>query len=139
MRVVCEKILTATDAVPALSSPWLTVDKEYLVLEVIAAPMRRVLLRLEDDSGPGPSVYDARMFRTTSAAIPPSWIATLGADGSLRLGPESWLRDGFWEDYFEGDRTAIESFVKELATLVAHDKAACASSNDLDSRQTRVG
>jgi hypothetical protein len=117
MKVRCERLLSPTTGVPIERSPLLTVGREYLVLSVIAQPGTRILLRLIDDEGRSPSLWDARMFTTTSTRIPPNWGIRLGEDGVLTIEPTKWLHDGFWERYFDGDMCAVAEFDAGLKLL----------------------
>jgi hypothetical protein len=89
------------------TSPWLTVGREYDVLEILADPGQRVLLRVETDESGSPGLWGAGLFRTVSAQIPPSWSADIQDDGSVMLGAEGWRRPGFWERYYDGDPSAV--------------------------------
>jgi hypothetical protein len=100
-------------------SPLLTIGREYLVLSVAAQPGGRVLVRLIDNEGDSPSVWDARMFTTTSTRIPQLWGIRLDDDGVLTLAPPHWQRAGFWEDYFDDNPRAVREFQTALRALQA--------------------
>lgn len=111
MKVRCRRIESATTGAEMARSPWLTVGREYVVLEIVAYPEREVLLRLSgDDAAGGPGLWDSRLFGATNERIPVTWAATVDEDGVLRMGPEAWQRDGFWEAYFDGDSAAVGEF-----------------------------
>ena len=117
MKVRCERLLSPTTGEPIERSPLLTVGREYLVLSVIAQPGTRVLIRLIDDEGHSPSLWDVRMFTTTSTRIPPNWGICLDKDGVLTIEPTEWQHDGFWEKYFDGDTRAVTEFETGLRLL----------------------
>lgn len=106
MKVVCVKLLDAHgDEVG--SSPWATLDAEYVVPAVEAAPSGRVELRIIGDDGPTPVLFQSEMFMTISTDVPSSWVASIGEGRAFDLAPSKWLRPGFWEDYFNGDPQAV--------------------------------
>jgi hypothetical protein len=119
MKVRCERLLSPTTGQPLERSPLLTVGAEYLVLAVVAEPGGRVVLRLIDDQGRSPSVWDARLFSTTSARIPAAWDIRVDDRGVLTLAPAAWQRPGFWEAYFDGDPDAVADFEAGLAAITS--------------------
>ena len=119
MMVRCERLLSPTTGESLQKSPLLTIGREYRVLSVIAQPGKRTLLRLIDDEGGRPSLWDARMFKTTTTRIPHIWGIRIDDDGILTLAPPDWQRDGFWEDYFEDDPRAVAEFQTALRALQA--------------------
>lgn len=111
MRGLCRRIESPTTGGELEDSPWLTIGREYDVLEIVAYPGREVLLRISGDDGAGgPGLWDSRLFATTSASLPTSWVASIDADGTMRMGPGAWHRYGFWEAYFDGDPRAVSDF-----------------------------
>lgn len=117
MRVVCTHIASPTSGETVATSPWLTVGRGYDVLEIFAESGREVLLRVETDDSGSPGLWDARLFESVNADIPPSWGAEVQDDGSVTLGPEAWRRPGFWESYFDGDPGAVRVYGDALAQL----------------------
>jgi hypothetical protein len=57
-----------------------------------------------------PSWWPATDFITVSAVIPSNWVVKVGEGGKLDLAPESWLKPGFWDRYFDRDKDAILEF-----------------------------
>jgi hypothetical protein len=111
MRVLCNRIASPTTGEDLETSAWLSVGREYDVLEVVAYPEGEVLLRLlGDDPSGGPGLWDSRLFTTKSTAMPADWAATVDDAGALHLGPAKWQRDGFWEAFFDGDPDAIRDY-----------------------------
>jgi hypothetical protein len=119
MRVRCERLLSPTTGQPLDRSPLITIGQEYLVLSVIAQPGNRILIRLIDDRGESPSVWDVQMFTTTSTRIPYVWESRVDQHGNLTLAPAAWQRLGFWEEYFDGDARAVEEFRAGLEAIRA--------------------
>ena len=116
MRVRCTKIINPATGEPNDTSSWLRIGHEYIVLEILAVPDRRVTLRVlgEDNSV---ALWDAEMFEVVDGTIPPNWVASVGPSGDLSLAPRRWLAGGFWEAFFDHDPDAISSFDHELAVI----------------------
>ncbi|MFD6161914.1 hypothetical protein ACFWF7_14785 [Nocardia sp. NPDC060256] len=93
--------------------PSIRIGAEYPVLSISYTSRGLTLQILTDD---GPSYWRAEMFETTSSSIPSSWVTQL-SDGNLDIGPEKFLRPGFWESYFDDDPGAIRTFTAELENL----------------------
>jgi hypothetical protein len=118
MRVVCDRIVSPTTGESLTTSPWLTVGREYEVLEVVAYPEGEIQFRLlGDDAGGGPGVWDSRLFHTSSGDVPADWVATIDERGVLRLGPAAWQREGFWEAFFDDDPAAIHDYDDALKKI----------------------
>jgi hypothetical protein len=121
MRVICQRIESPTTGEELSTSSWLTVGKEYVVLSVLASPGKDVSLQILDDTGPGPSVWDADLFVTSSDRISSIWTVSIGEEG-LSLAPASWQRPGFWEEYFDGRPDAVAAFEQGRDALLAEDE-----------------
>jgi hypothetical protein len=76
-------------------------------------------VQLIDDQGDSPSVWDARLFSTTSMRIPQIWGIRIDAHGGLTLSPLEWQREGFWEAYFDREPLAVAQFDRALSALRA--------------------
>jgi hypothetical protein len=118
MRVICTATAGATTGEPVSTSPWLTVGREYVVLEIVARPGRDVLFRVATDQSGSPGLWDSRLFRTVATDMPASWSAALDDNGVVTIGPESWQRVGFWEAYFDGDPEAVRVYEDEMSDSV---------------------
>ncbi|MGH9199221.1 MAG: hypothetical protein ACRD1T_26270, partial [Acidimicrobiia bacterium] len=81
-------------------SAWATLDTEYIVLALQAAPDQSVQFRIIGDDGATPALFESEMFMTVSTDIPSNWVVSIGEGGLVEIAPTKWLRPGFWEDYF---------------------------------------
>ena len=118
MIVECIKKISATTGEEIPHSTSLTIGKTYLVLEIYAEPGRNILFRLVDNEQI-PALFSSTQFRTVDNSISSTWIASVGEDGIVELGPKKWLRPGFWEDYFDDVPAAIEDFEQERARILS--------------------
>lgn len=118
MKVLCTRVPTPLDGLHLDSSPWVTVDKQYTVLCILAESGGRVQLNLLTDDGQSFGWFDSDCFLTVDPAIPSSWSAQISEDGTLELAPQDWLQEGFWERYYEGDPVAREAADREVAVLL---------------------
>ena len=118
MKVRCVRLPVAVDGVRPVPSPWLTVDREYTVVSVLAEFGGRVQLQLVTDDDPTLGWFDSDCFRTVDPEVPRTWSARVGDGGTLELAPGDWLAEGFWERFYDGDPVARDSVDRELAVLV---------------------
>jgi hypothetical protein len=114
--VRCLKIISPFGD-PVGSYPGMTVGNSYPVLEIFYSA-EACYVRVVDDEGTD-SLWDPEMFQTVDGYIPASWSAALGDDGSLRLAPKSWLREGFWTDHFAKDPVALAEYEAGRAAVLA--------------------
>lgn len=124
MRVKCEWVFSETEDAEVSNSAWVHRGGDYLVLAIEVERNGRTYYRLRGDDGFIPILVESSGFSTTSTAIASSWVALATPDGRLRVGPESWLRDGFWESYFSEDADSLKSFERELQILMENDRMA---------------
>jgi hypothetical protein len=100
---------------------WLTIGKEYVVLAIEAAPGREVNLQFVGDDGSVPAIRSSVQFVTTSSTLPSNWQVEVRQGGYLRLAPASWLRSGFWDDYFDRQPDAVAEFDAQRRRIEAED------------------
>src|ERR1700738_1887169 len=113
MIVRCTQLVDAFgDPRVAITDSWLTVGREYRVLE-IECTSQQMLLRLLADDGVTPILVAANAFMTVDDEVPRSWAIQIDRSGSptLTLGPRAWSGD-FWKRYFDNDAAASELFEK---------------------------
>lgn len=110
MRVVCMRILNQVTGAEESRSPWLELDGEYEVLEIYSSPGRATKVRIVSSDSATPALFDSSMFMTVDNSIPQSWVASVAEAGELRIGPASWMRKGFWEDFFDRDPQAVHDY-----------------------------
>jgi len=84
---------------------------EYHVLEIFAQADGANKFRIEFSKRELPSLFDSRLFEISSGEIPNGWCVSRSRSGSLILGPEEWLRPGFWEAYVDHERWALDLYL----------------------------
>jgi len=117
MRVYCIRVPSPLPHIEIDVSPWVSLHREYLVASVLATPGSRVQLQLVTDDGASLGWFDADHFMTVDNNIPATWAARVTENGVLELAPEAWLRDGFWEAFYDGDELARHQVDSELEIL----------------------
>lgn len=95
----------------------LTDGRVYEVQEVGADPGGHNWLRIEGDDGT-PALFDSRCFVLVNSHLPPSWQVELLDSGSVTIGPPQFLRQGFWEAFFDRDPSAEAVY----AEVVGHPR-----------------
>ena len=86
----------------------LTPGREYVVIGVDHASYRVV-----DDKGE-PIMFPREGFRVVDDSIPDDWIWDRQGEEEFYGGPESLQTPGFYEDYFDGQREAIEQLTRYM-------------------------
>jgi hypothetical protein len=119
MKVVCVQLISPVDGKPLTDSAWVKLDTEYPVLSILAAPGERVQLQILTEDGQSAGWFDAAMFMTSDASVPPNWIVKIGDGGELEMAPARWTRSGFWESFYDGDPEARSAFAEELSIILA--------------------
>lgn len=126
MRVRCTQLIEASGPKRGqrrASHPSIVVGEEYVVLSVMIDGSERdpwkVSLQILEPDG-RPVWRPGRMFETTDTTVPSNWTVELWNDGSLHMAPASWLREGYWEDFWkEGpDSEAAKVFKRQLAVIL---------------------
>ncbi|MFC4500639.1 MULTISPECIES: hypothetical protein [Streptomyces] len=71
------------------------------------------MFRVEAVRDETPGLYDSRLFEVTDGSVPQHWAVSHAASGDITLGPEKWERAGFWDDFFDGERWAVDLYQSE--------------------------
>lgn len=113
MKVECVGLSDPATGKPVRKSASLTVGKVYQVLCVFMEEKGPVKYRLIRDDGHTAALYESSHFKVVSGVLPSNWVAHYQADAFFELAPKTWVKRGFWENYFDGDSTAIKQFNEE--------------------------
>jgi len=84
--------------------PDLTPGQPYIVIGIEADDFR-----ILNDQG-RPCLYPPRLFKIVDPSEPSDWISETGEDGERYAYPPSLNDNGFFEDFFDGDREAVAVF-----------------------------
>ncbi len=116
MKVKCVKLFDNSGKENKESS-WLSIGKEYVVLEIESYPGKNILYRLVgDNEDESPALYDARQFKIISSVLPSSW--TIHQVNNLIVqGPKSWQKSGFWEECYEHEPQALALYKFEAEAI----------------------
>lgn len=121
MKVKCINICNERTKEHINTSPWLTIGKEYLVLEMSVYPGKKILYRLPSDENNSPVLFDSAQFEVVSGKIPTTWVIDQ-SKYSLTLSPLVWKKSGFWEDVFNYEDSAIEIYKKEARKILEEEE-----------------
>lgn len=113
MKVVCVSVGRGNSP----KSHWLTLHREYLVLEFVAIPLRSLKVRVLADDGFTPILVDSAQFLAIDQRLPASWVCSITEGGIVSMGPKAFLERGFWERFFDLDPDALKRFRQELDTM----------------------
>lgn len=119
MKVRCLRTIRPTTGEATQSHYWLTIGQTYVVLSIETLPTGKIEYRLMANDGLTPGLFDASQFVVVDDRLPVTWVVEVGQDGALTQAPRAWIRPGFWEDFFNRDRQAVEDFETERALIMA--------------------
>jgi hypothetical protein len=112
MKVLCVDLGTGRD-----NDPWLTLNREYVVLSILMTNKGPAKLRVIADDNRTPILAEATLFASIPQSLPRTWVSIIREGGVLELGPPRWLELGFWERYFDGDAEAVAEFRDEVQLM----------------------
>ncbi len=118
MKVKCVRFLDGMTGQEKDYSSFLTIGQTYHVLEMYSVLHGRTKVRVLGKEVDTPAIFDLRQFEVVSPKIPPGWALVPYDDGSFVLGPEPWMRPGFWEKYFDKEDAAMGVFEDEQRKIV---------------------
>jgi hypothetical protein len=121
MRVRCAKLINEQTGQQIEKSPWLSIGKVYLVLEVSVSERKHVKFRLMSDDNDTPALHEFSQFEPVSDAIPKCWVTLFEPGRYLCLTPSAFAQPGFWERYFDGEEAARQTFLEVCRALDAED------------------
>lgn len=100
-------------------TPSLKLNRIYCVVSVeIYKDKRFYRIFSENES---PALFDCEMFKVVSNKIPSEWGVFYNNETNyIDLCPESWMKDDFWERYFDAEPDAIAEF-ERLRQLIEAD------------------
>lgn len=99
------------------TDPWLTLNKEYLVVSIEFRPHGVAKLRIIADDQRTPVLVDSSHFAVSSEPLPASWVCTIREGGTIEFEPKSWTELDFWERYFDREPVAVAIFEVELKRM----------------------
>jgi hypothetical protein len=121
MRVKCNKIISrATKKDLGDKSPWLTKDKEYLVLAMSWSSKFGMDVCIQTEQYNEPAFIRLEGFEIVSQKIPSSWVTTTQQFGDQTLVymlPKSWNYETFFEEIEDEKSEAVALFNKEVEQI----------------------
>lgn len=105
-------------AKPQPDYPDLTPSRTYAVIGIEAND-----LRLLNDQGQ-PYLYQRDLFEIIDAHAPTDWLTEVGDEGEPYAYPCALNAPGFFEDFFDGNATAVATFWQEVNQRLALAMAA---------------
>ena len=118
MKVKCKNIYNEHTKKFENSSPWLTIGKEYIVLETEVSPLGKMFYRLiGDNENKMPALYSASQFEITSDLISSIWSIKIVNKSLIIMGPKNWQKDEFWDACYDHDPEALEIYKREVRII----------------------
>ena len=102
-------------------SAWVTLGKIYTVLEIFVGGGCEISFRILTDDRNSPGLQPASQFEIVSTHVPREWQINFVSGSHLEMAPGPWLRDGFWEDYFNGESEAKRIFSKVAQSIIEQE------------------
>jgi hypothetical protein len=122
--VRCVRIISVTGD-ELTEHPNVTIGKEYIVFAIhFPQGHPQLVVQLDKDEERG-TQWPVEMFEIVDNRIPPNWAVTIDPEDGLIVGPSSWLRRGFWDDFHSSGparraerRQAHEDYRRERAIVL---------------------
>ena len=111
-----------TDGTEVFQHPAIRIGDKYLVLGFFIDPASR-LVRIRDRYGT-PSLWPIEAFEVTSDLIPANWCGSLEVVGErtvFRIGPRPFMREGFWDEYFDDAEQAVAEYEREVEDMISNE------------------
>jgi hypothetical protein len=109
---------------PQASSERLTIGEEYVVIELLSSVKKGISYRVVGDNQDGsPAVFSAAEFEIISDHVPTNWKLTIKKNGLIVNSPASWRKPGFWEDCYDHNPVALESYKREVQIIMEEENA----------------
>lgn len=128
MKVKCKKIADQEDEkISQISDGWLTINKDYNVLTITIDldDFNDSCVRIEPDNLLHPVIEKLSNFELVDHTILENFGFYINLEKKyIKIEPCSWHEYqsqrgnyGFWEDFFDHERSAIELYRKEVAFI----------------------
>jgi hypothetical protein len=105
-------IVEALDPGPGRS--WPSAGTTLVVLEIYVERGKEPDYRVERDDGT-PVLIAASEVRIVDGSLPASWSVRFSDEtGTLDIGPAPWQTPGFWEQFFDFDPLARQTYADHL-------------------------
>ncbi len=125
MKVKCTKLHTEMKIINIDSDSWLTLGKEYIVLNISISSTQGTLYRLiGDNEDKMPALYKASQFEIVSGKIPSNWeIFQRERSDELEMIPRPWKSLGFWVKCYDLDPNALEIYKREVEIIYSEENS----------------
>lgn len=121
MKIICRKIISATTKKDlGNSSPWLKLDKEYIVLAINLIEELGIEIYIQTEHFDEPKFFDIDGFEFVDQFIPSSWVTKLSQvyhRKVMTMLPKNWNYESFFEDMSEEDPGAMKLFTQEAKLI----------------------
>lgn len=117
MKVRCINIYNEQMKKYQDKSSWITIGKEYIVLE-IEVWQGQTWYVIASDSNQQPILQNALQFEVISGKIPSSWEVALSSGKEFFIiGPKAWHDPDFWENCQNHEPKAMEIYKCETRII----------------------
>jgi hypothetical protein len=116
MKVKCNKIYNEHTKNYQETSSWLTIGKEYVVLE-IEVRQDKVSFLVPSDSNQQPVLQNAIQFEVLNKKIPNNWQIGPATLAIFVISPRAWQEPGFWENCYDHDPKTLEIYKREARII----------------------
>ena len=120
MRVKCNRLISQTTLQELENSPWVTLDKKYLVLALVIGPRVGISIYINTEHYNEPGFFSITGFEMISQNIPSSWttvVENINGDKVITMLPRSWNYETFFEEVEDGNLKAVELFNHEAEKM----------------------
>ncbi len=117
MLVKVRKIISQTTKEQLNHSPWIQLDKEYLVLALFVVPNYGISVYIQTENDHQPRFFLLDGIEMVSQHLPSNWKMFITSGNIVKLIPEPWNYETFFEDLEDGDLKAVALFNQEAEKI----------------------
>jgi len=133
MKVLCKKAISRdTGEDLRESSPWVKIDKEYVVLAFVYTKERGFDMYIESENYSELALISFSGFEFISQYISSSWVTEVSnkyGEEIIKTLPGSWNYESFFDDLEDEEEHAMKLFHEEAQKIYDEEEQYAASKN----------
>lgn len=117
MIIKCNKLISATTKKEMMVSPWVTLNKKYIVLGLEINKNHGIMALIKSDHRNQPIFVDLDGFEIVSQKMPKNWVLKIVDNFYHYFLPKNWAYNEFLEELEEEKPKALKLFQEETELM----------------------